>query len=279
MLPRSMATLPPIECFWPTSALSASLVCPAPQPRSRVPRGGPRAGNPVGHTHAAPDLMIARGPLPPGCMPSPTTNSWITSAATPSAPLCRSEDDAPIFATDDSANAADRHDVETVLGQVPPRTSDLIRQTRLEGATVAEAAARHGITETAAKGLHPPRFESPHGQACRRREMTDDLITRLAADLEPTPAPRHRAPADPRPRHRRARYHPRRLSRPRPHDGPPLRRRPIAPRCSGQNSATRWPSASSASPPRLSSPAPMAGSSGPLPALAFLVLLASAAAG
>ena len=69
-------------------------------------------------------------------------------AIRPTVPL---EDDAPIFSTDDSANAADRRDVETVLSQVPPRTSDLIRQTRLEGATVAEAAARHGITETAAK--------------------------------------------------------------------------------------------------------------------------------
>jgi RNA polymerase sigma-70 factor (ECF subfamily) len=69
-------------------------------------------------------------------------------AIRPTVPL---EDDAPIFATDDSANAADRHDVETVLNMVPARTGDLIRQTRLEGATIAEAAARHGITETAAK--------------------------------------------------------------------------------------------------------------------------------
>lgn len=66
-------------------------------------------------------------------------------------PTVTLEDDAPIFASDDSANAADRLDVEAVLREVPDRTSDLIRQTRLEGATVAEAAARHGISETAAK--------------------------------------------------------------------------------------------------------------------------------
>ncbi len=66
-------------------------------------------------------------------------------------PTVHLDDDAPIFASDDSANAADRHDVAVVLKEVPDRTADLIRQTRIEGASVAEAAARHGITETAAK--------------------------------------------------------------------------------------------------------------------------------
>jgi RNA polymerase sigma-70 factor (ECF subfamily) len=66
-------------------------------------------------------------------------------------PTVHLDDDAPIFASDDSANAADRHDVAMVLKEVPDRTADLIRQTRIEGASVAEAAARHGITETAAK--------------------------------------------------------------------------------------------------------------------------------
>ncbi len=69
-------------------------------------------------------------------------------AIRPTVPL---DDDAPVFSSDDSAHAADRRDVEAVLKFVPERTGDLIRQTRLEGNTVAEAAARHGITETAAK--------------------------------------------------------------------------------------------------------------------------------
>ena len=69
-------------------------------------------------------------------------------AIRPTVPL---EDDAPVFAVDNSAQAADRHDVDVVLGQVPERTADLIRQTRIDGASVAEAAARHGISETAAK--------------------------------------------------------------------------------------------------------------------------------
>jgi RNA polymerase sigma factor, sigma-70 family len=69
-------------------------------------------------------------------------------AIRPTVPL---DDDAPIFAVDDSAHAADRRDVDAVLSTVSPRTADLIRQTRIEGASVAEAAARHGMTETAAK--------------------------------------------------------------------------------------------------------------------------------
>jgi RNA polymerase sigma-70 factor (ECF subfamily) len=61
------------------------------------------------------------------------------------------EDDAPIFAHDDHADATARRDLGVVLESVPPRTGDLIRRTRLDGATVAEAAAAHGMTETAAK--------------------------------------------------------------------------------------------------------------------------------
>lgn len=69
-------------------------------------------------------------------------------AIRPTVPL---EDDAPIFASDDSAHAADRRDVEAVLNTVPSRTAELIRQTRIEGASIAEAAARQGMSETAAK--------------------------------------------------------------------------------------------------------------------------------
>ncbi|MCZ4347208.1 sigma-70 family RNA polymerase sigma factor [Devosia sp. J2-20] len=61
------------------------------------------------------------------------------------------EDDAPIFAHDDHADATAKRDLDVVLDAVPERTSDLIRRTRVQGATIAEAAAHHGITETAAK--------------------------------------------------------------------------------------------------------------------------------
>lgn len=61
------------------------------------------------------------------------------------------EDDAPIFAHDDSADSLARRDLDVVLDSVPPRTKDLIHRTRIGGESVAEAAAAHGITETAAK--------------------------------------------------------------------------------------------------------------------------------
>lgn len=61
------------------------------------------------------------------------------------------EDDAPIFAHDDTADALARRDLDAVLDSVPARTGDLIRRTKIDGASVAEAAAAHGISETAAK--------------------------------------------------------------------------------------------------------------------------------
>jgi len=61
------------------------------------------------------------------------------------------EDDAPILAHDDNADAIARRDLDAVLDNVPARTSDLIRRTRIGGSSIAEAAAVHGISETAAK--------------------------------------------------------------------------------------------------------------------------------
>ena len=61
------------------------------------------------------------------------------------------EDDAPILAHDDNADVVAKRDLDAVLDNVPARTSDLIRRTKVDGASVAEAAAAHGMTETAAK--------------------------------------------------------------------------------------------------------------------------------
>lgn len=61
------------------------------------------------------------------------------------------EDDAPIIAHDDSADSLARRDLNVVLETVPARTGDLIRRTKVDGASIAEAAAAHGMTETAAK--------------------------------------------------------------------------------------------------------------------------------
>lgn len=61
------------------------------------------------------------------------------------------DDNAPIFAPDAAEDALARRDLNTLLDTIPARTSDLIRRTRVDGASVAEAAAAHGISETAAK--------------------------------------------------------------------------------------------------------------------------------
>jgi RNA polymerase sigma-70 factor (ECF subfamily) len=69
-------------------------------------------------------------------------------AIRPTVPL---DDDAPIFAHDESEDAAARMDVDTVLQTVSPRTGALIRQVKVEGASIAEAAKAAGMSETAAK--------------------------------------------------------------------------------------------------------------------------------
>jgi RNA polymerase sigma factor (sigma-70 family) len=61
------------------------------------------------------------------------------------------EDDAAVFATDDSEAVSAQMDIDTVLATIPARPAALIRETKIEGASVAEAAARAGMTETAAK--------------------------------------------------------------------------------------------------------------------------------
>lgn len=61
------------------------------------------------------------------------------------------DDDAAIFADDASEAATARMDLDTVLATIPARPAELIRQTKLEGASVADAAARAGMSETAAK--------------------------------------------------------------------------------------------------------------------------------
>lgn len=61
------------------------------------------------------------------------------------------EDDAALFARDDAGDASARMDVEAVLATIPARRAELIRQTRLEGISIAEVAARAGMSESAVK--------------------------------------------------------------------------------------------------------------------------------
>nr|QIQ10646.1 ECF RNA polymerase sigma factor SigF [uncultured bacterium] len=61
------------------------------------------------------------------------------------------EDDDALLAVEEEAGIAARLDVGTVLAEVSPRQRELIRQVRIEGASIAEAAAATGMSETAAK--------------------------------------------------------------------------------------------------------------------------------
>ena len=61
------------------------------------------------------------------------------------------DDDTPVFAHDETGDAVARRDLDTVLDAVPARTSDLIRRTKVDGQSVAEAAAANNMSETAAK--------------------------------------------------------------------------------------------------------------------------------
>lgn len=61
------------------------------------------------------------------------------------------DDDAVLFAPDEAEPAMARRDVDRVLATIPDRAADLIRHVKLDGASVAEAAARAGMTESAVK--------------------------------------------------------------------------------------------------------------------------------
>jgi RNA polymerase sigma factor (sigma-70 family) len=61
------------------------------------------------------------------------------------------EDSEAFLAIDNEHSMAARLDVDHLLASMPARSSRLVQQVRIEGATIAEAAAVEGMTETAAK--------------------------------------------------------------------------------------------------------------------------------
>jgi RNA polymerase sigma-70 factor (ECF subfamily) len=65
-------------------------------------------------------------------------------------------DDPDLLFSSEDANAAEAHlDVDRLLGRLPAKTQALIRDTKIEGLSTAEAAARHNISESAVKvGVH-----------------------------------------------------------------------------------------------------------------------------
>jgi RNA polymerase sigma-70 factor (ECF subfamily) len=60
-----------------------------------------------------------------------------------------------LFGTQDANAAEAQLDVERLLARLPVRTQRLIRDVKIEGLSTAEAAARHGMSESAVKvGVH-----------------------------------------------------------------------------------------------------------------------------
>jgi RNA polymerase sigma-70 factor (ECF subfamily) len=60
-----------------------------------------------------------------------------------------------VLAAEETESAGARRDVERLLGRLPQKRSDLVRQVKLEGLSTAEAAARSGLSESAVKvGVH-----------------------------------------------------------------------------------------------------------------------------
>lgn len=60
-----------------------------------------------------------------------------------------------LFGVDESEALAARRDVEKLLRRLPEAKRDLVRAVKLEGASIAEVAARTGLSETAVKvGVH-----------------------------------------------------------------------------------------------------------------------------
>lgn len=60
-----------------------------------------------------------------------------------------------LFGSEDASAAEAQLDVERLLGRLPEKTRRLIRDVKIEGLSTAEAAARHGISESAVKvGVH-----------------------------------------------------------------------------------------------------------------------------
>jgi RNA polymerase sigma-70 factor (ECF subfamily) len=72
--------------------------------------------------------------------------------ARPTVPIA---DDDAFFAEDESAAAEARLDVGRLLDAIPEKRSDLVRRVRIEGQSIAEAAAATGLSEAAVKiGVH-----------------------------------------------------------------------------------------------------------------------------
>jgi RNA polymerase sigma-70 factor, ECF subfamily len=65
------------------------------------------------------------------------------------------EDAEEVFTEDASAAADAQHDIEGALALLPERSRAVLKSVKLDGLSTAEAAARHGMSESAVKvGVH-----------------------------------------------------------------------------------------------------------------------------
>jgi len=65
------------------------------------------------------------------------------------------DDPDALFSSEDANAAEAQRDVERLLTGLPEKTRRLIRDVKIEGLSTAEAAAKHGISESAVKvGVH-----------------------------------------------------------------------------------------------------------------------------
>jgi RNA polymerase sigma-70 factor (ECF subfamily) len=60
-----------------------------------------------------------------------------------------------LFSADESESIGAKRDVEKLLTRLPPARRELVRGVKIDGLSTAEAAAQHGISESAVKvGVH-----------------------------------------------------------------------------------------------------------------------------
>ena len=81
-----------------------------------------------------------------------------------------------------------RLDVDDLLGTLPPKQAQMIRETRIEGLSIAEAAEAERHRRIRRQGIGASRPQSADGADPGRRPMnTEDLIARLSHDVPPVP--------------------------------------------------------------------------------------------
>jgi len=61
------------------------------------------------------------------------------------------DDHQELMSADDHASTEGTHDMAKLLGRLPQRTRQAIEAVKLEGKSVAETAARHGMSESNVK--------------------------------------------------------------------------------------------------------------------------------